>query len=240
MTQTRQSRKKYHLDTFYLHLETLEVHYDDISCRLVPFTLDDRAIVWYHNLPPNSIQNWRIFKRIFLENFSKYKTPNRLLKELGSLKMEQKEKVKYFNQRFNNILNKFSDDTKPHDFINVDYYTFSMSINISQFHKRIVKPLLTKNYEEVISVEKYLCATGFIVDDEPTKDCKYMGKRSQISMRKVQEKEACDIENLTCIIKSLTTKVVKLKHRTSETTMGSRPHRYLQKKNVSSSSSNNN
>lgn len=59
-----------------------------------------------------------------------------LLKELGSLKMEKKEKVKYFNQRFNRILNKFISDTKPHDSITVDYYTSTLPINITQFVKR--------------------------------------------------------------------------------------------------------
>lgn len=29
-----------HLDTFYLHLWTLKVHYDDIACRLFFCTLD--------------------------------------------------------------------------------------------------------------------------------------------------------------------------------------------------------
>lgn len=83
-----------HLDTFYLHLQTLEVRYDDVSCILFPCILDDRATVWYHNVLVNSIQNWGVFKRIFLEKFVEDKTPTMLLKELGSLKMEQKEKVK--------------------------------------------------------------------------------------------------------------------------------------------------
>lgn len=40
-----------------------------------------------------------MFKRIFLEKFVEDKTPTMLLKELGSLKMEQKEKANDFNQR---------------------------------------------------------------------------------------------------------------------------------------------
>ena len=31
-----------HLDKFYLQLQTLEVHYDDVACRLFPCTLDGR------------------------------------------------------------------------------------------------------------------------------------------------------------------------------------------------------
>jgi len=54
-----------------------------------------------------------------------------LLKELGSLKMEGKEKVKDFNQRFTHILKKIVADTKPHDSITVDYYTFTLLTNIA-------------------------------------------------------------------------------------------------------------
>jgi len=72
---------------------------------------------------------------MFLENFVNDKTPSMLLKELGSLKMEGKEKVKYFNQRFTRILKKFAIDTKPHDSITVDYYTSALSTNIAQFVK---------------------------------------------------------------------------------------------------------
>lgn len=89
-----------HLDNFYLQLQTLEVWYHDVACRLFPCTLDGPATAWYHNLPPNSIHNWGAFNHMFLEKFTDDKTPATLLKELGSLKMEGQEKVKYFNQRF--------------------------------------------------------------------------------------------------------------------------------------------
>jgi len=90
-------KAKDHLDNFYVQLQTLEVRHDDVACRLFPCTLDGRATTWYHSLPPNSIQNWGAFKRMFLENFANDKTSTMLLKELGSLKMEGKEKVKDFN-----------------------------------------------------------------------------------------------------------------------------------------------
>lgn len=86
-----------HLDKFYLQLQNLEVCYDDVACILFACTLDGCAAAWYHNLPPKFIQSWFAFKHMFLEKFSNEKTPTMLLKELGSLKMEGKEKVKYFN-----------------------------------------------------------------------------------------------------------------------------------------------
>lgn len=68
---------------------------------------------------------------MFLEKFVDDKTLTMLRKELGSLKMEGKEKVEYFNQRLTHILNKFAVNTKPHDSITVDYYMFSLPTNIA-------------------------------------------------------------------------------------------------------------
>ena len=101
-----------------------------------------------------------------------------LPKELGSLRMEGKEKVKYVNQRFMCILNKFLANTKPHDFITIYYYMSALLTNIVQFAKRVEKPILLENFQEEIDVEKDLCAIGVIVDDELAKDSKYMGRRS--------------------------------------------------------------
>jgi len=67
---------------------------------------------------------------MFIEKFADDKTPTMLLKEFGSLKMEGKEKVKDFNQRFTCILKKLAVDTKHHDSITVDYYTFVLPTSI--------------------------------------------------------------------------------------------------------------
>lgn len=69
-----------HLDNLYLQLQTLEVWYNDVACRLFPCTLDGHAAAWYRNLLTNSIQNCGAFKRMFLEKFSNDKIPTMLLK----------------------------------------------------------------------------------------------------------------------------------------------------------------
>lgn len=145
-----------------------------------------------------------------------------LLKELGSIKMEQKEKVKHFNH----ILNKFIAWNKPHDSIKIDYYTSALPTNIVQFVKRVVKPTLLENFQEAIDVDKELCAIGVIVHDEPAKESKDKGRRSQNDMSKVKEKETSEIENLTRLVKSLTTEVSEPKQRMTETTVSSMPPRF--------------
>ena len=93
---------------------------------------------------------------MFLEKFVDDKTHAMLLRELGNLKMEHKEKVKDFNQRFNRILNRFPTEMKPHDSITINYYTSASTISIVQFVKRTAKTTLAKNYEVEIVVEKNL------------------------------------------------------------------------------------
>ena len=105
-------------------------------------------------------------------------TPTMLLKELGNLKMDHKEKVNYFNQNFNHILNQFPLNMKPHKSITIDYYTYAFPTSIAQFVKRNVKQTFTKNYEEEIVVEKDLRTIGVFVYEEPKKDSKDMGKSS--------------------------------------------------------------
>lgn len=133
------------------------------------------------------------------------------LKELGSLKMEGKEKVKDFKQRFTRILNKFAANTKPHDSIIVDYYMSILPNSITQFIKKATKPTLLESCEEAIVAEKYLCTIRVIKDDEAMKDPKDTSRKPQETSSKSREKEATDIETLTCLVKNLTTKVFELK-----------------------------
>lgn len=225
-----------HLDNFYLQLQTLEVQYENVACRLFLCTLDGRTTIWYHNLPINSIHNWGTFNCIFLEKYVDDRTLAMFPKELGSLYMEEKEKVKYLNQRFLRIWNKFSADMKPHDIITVDYYTSTLPTSIVQFVKRAMKPTLLENCEEAIAVEKDLCAIGVIKDDEPTKDSRDSSKKPQAVASKGKDKDTSDIETLTRVFKNLTTKVSELKQRTIEMSVSSRSPR--QRKGSMSSSRN--
>ena len=80
-----------------------------------------------------------------------------------------------------------------------------------------MKPTLMESCEEAIAVEKDLCVIGVIKDDELAKDTKYASRKSQAMASKGRDKEATDIETLTCLIKNLTTKVSELKQRKTDT-----------------------
>jgi hypothetical protein len=53
------------------------------------------------------------FQKHFLEKFAEETTTRDLMVEIFATTMIPKEKVKYFNQRFTTILNKFQPEAKP-------------------------------------------------------------------------------------------------------------------------------
>ena len=75
------------------------------------------------------------------------------MKELLSMRMEKKEKVQEFNQRFTTLLNSCSALTKPADESLVEYYTTTFYPPISMFVKRDNKVTLVEKYDEAKKVE---------------------------------------------------------------------------------------
>jgi len=104
-----------------------------------PTPLKKQAFAWYFNFPVGSIRSWNAFERAFLNKFGEEKTLVTFLRELISIKMEKKEKIKYFNQFFAIILNKFPTDAQPIEALTVNYYTSSLHPCISMFVKRATK-----------------------------------------------------------------------------------------------------
>jgi hypothetical protein len=91
----------------------MNVQHEYIVCRLFPYTFKNSASMWYFNLPVGSITSWTKFQKDFLDKFAEETTTGALMAELFTATMSSKEKVKYFNQRFTTILNKFQAEAKP-------------------------------------------------------------------------------------------------------------------------------
>ena len=69
--------------------------------------------MWYFNLPIGSITSWMKFQKDVLDKFAEETTTRYLMAELFAATMSSKERVKYFNQIFSTILNKFHPEAKP-------------------------------------------------------------------------------------------------------------------------------
>ena len=110
-------------------LNILNVDYEDVVCIFFPYTFEPKASSWYFSFQDNSIVNWDGFEKAFLGKFGNQKTIATLMKEFLYMRMEKKEKVQDFNQRFTNLLNSFNATMKPADESLIEYYTTTRSIN---------------------------------------------------------------------------------------------------------------
>lgn len=71
----------------------------------------EKASTWYFSLPERSITSWNQFQTTFLDKFREDKTPVVLVLELSRIRMDSKEKVKEFNQRFLSLRNRIPVDS---------------------------------------------------------------------------------------------------------------------------------
>ena len=73
--------------------------------------------------------------------------------ELFMATMIPKERVKYFNQRFMTILNKFQLVVKQSQELQIEVYANALLASISMFVKRVAKKTLAENFEEAKTIE---------------------------------------------------------------------------------------
>ena len=69
-----------HLKSFYLALNILNVQYEDVVCRLFPYTFESKSSSWYFSLQADSIVNWDGFEMELLGIFGNQKTLATLMK----------------------------------------------------------------------------------------------------------------------------------------------------------------
>ena len=99
-----------------------------------------------------------MFEEQFLAKFRDEKTTTRLINDLSNLKAKTCEKIKYFNSRFNKLLNKIPATSVPGAEVQIEWYISSLPSNIAIFVVREKLPTLAENMKESLSVEKRITA----------------------------------------------------------------------------------
>jgi hypothetical protein len=130
------------------------VEHEDVVCRIFPYTFEGNASTWYFTQQPQTIVSWDRFETIFLEKFGDDKSPEVLVMELSSMKMNQKEKVKDFNQRFLTLKNKIPTESMPAENLIISYYAKALHHTTTMWVKRSKKNTLLEDFEESILIEK--------------------------------------------------------------------------------------
>ena len=99
-----------------------------------------------------------------MAQFSDEETSGILFLDILGIMMNEKEKVKYLNQRFINILNIIH--IKPIEAVQSEYYTSTLPPNIAMSVKNQEKLTLVDNFVEAIKVEKDLETISNYLGDE--------------------------------------------------------------------------
>jgi ribonuclease HI len=216
-----------HIMKFMLDIRLRNVEHEDVVCRLFPYTFEGNASTWYFSQQPRTITSWEKFESIFLEKFGDGKPPEVLVMDLSNLKMNAKEKVKDFNQRFLTLKNRIPTDSMPAESLVIAYYTKALHQSIAIWVKRSKKATLVEAFEEATQIEKDILSLKDSSTNE-TENTSASKKKIEILPRPTQNKtqpENSELENLTKVVQKLSNQVIDIKRSTEEASSSKGPYR---------------
>jgi hypothetical protein len=218
----------------------MNVQHEDVVCRLFPYTFENLASTWYFNLSVGSITSWTKFQKDFLDKFAEETTTGALMAELFMATMSLKERVKYFNQRFMTILNKFQPVVKPTQELQIEVYANALPASISMFVKRVAKKTLAENFEEAKMIEFQMkgCKEGQAPlmkreTQPPPRRGLLLARPSGKQIEPTPDKGNGDIEDLQRMVKKLSNEIIDMKRNAGEGNLGQRPYKPFFKRNPS-------
>jgi hypothetical protein len=227
-----------HIKKFILAIRLMNVQHEDVVCRLFPYTFENSASTWYFNFPVGSITSWTKFQKDFLDKFVEETTTGALMAELFAATMTPKERVKYFNQIFMTILNKFQPVAKPTQELQIEVYANVLPASISMFVKRAAKKTLAENFEEAKMIEFQMkgCKEGqaSLVRKEsqpPPRRGLLLTRPSGKLAEQTPDKGNGDIEYLQRMVKKLSNEIIDMKRSAGEGNQGQRPYKPFFKRN---------
>ena len=216
-----------HIKKFMLAIRLRNVEHEDVVYRLFPYTFEGNASTWYFAQHPHTIVSWEKFESCFLETFGDDKPPEVLVMDLSSLKMNPKEKVKDFNQRFLMLKNRIPAYSMPAESLVIAYYTKALHQSIAIWVKRSKKAMLLEAFEEATQIEKDILSLKDSSSNE-TETSSSSKKKIEILPRPTQSKaqpESSDLENLTKVVQKLSNQVIDLKRMTEEASSSKGPYK---------------
>jgi hypothetical protein len=215
-----------------LAIRLCNVKHEDVVCMLFPYNFEGNASTWYFSQQPHTIVSWEKFESCFLEKFGDGKPLEVLVMDLSNLKMNPKEKVKDFNQRFLTLKNRIPTDSMLAENLIIAYYTKDLHQNIAIWVKRSKKSIFLEAFEEASQIEKYILILKDSTSSE-TETSSSSKKKIKILPRATQSKtqpKRSDLENLTKVIQKLSNQVIDLKRMTEEASSRKGPYKPLFKK----------
>jgi hypothetical protein len=147
-----------------------------------------------------------------MRKFGERKTIASLHNKLGAIKMEKRERLKYFNQIFLNILIKFPHEIAPTQSLAIEYYTTTITPSNEMLVKRSNRNTLILNFDEAENVESEIST----YDQHPCYEETKSDRKNPLLLTKQHDKESRDIDNVVKMVKKLSNETVDLKHNVGE------------------------
>jgi hypothetical protein len=180
---------------------------------LFSYTFEGNASTWYFAKKPQIVVSWDRFETFFLENLKDDKYPEVLVMELSNLKMNPKEKFKYFNQRFLTLKNKIPIVSMPAKNMIVTYYAKPLHHTTTMWVKRSKMNILLEYFEEAVLIEKDML---ILKDNTNTETQSTSSSKKNIEIltkppSNKKDQEPIDMESLQKDFQNLSNQVLDLK-----------------------------
>lgn len=155
-----------------------------------------------------SIISWNKFGDGWWTKFGDDHTTATLINNLSNIKANPNEKIKDFNSRFNELLNKIPDTYKPGFDVQIEWYISILPTNITIFIVRANRATLVDNMKESIDVAKEILSLEKKTAQEERKSKKATFKEEP---KKKTPKYPFDLEGLQNVLKSMSNDMVDIK-----------------------------
>ena len=84
----------------YRQLMTLNIGNDALLCKVFPASLQGQALSWFHQLPPNSVDNFKDLSKAFVGQYLCSARHKQNISTLQNIKMQENESLREFVKRF--------------------------------------------------------------------------------------------------------------------------------------------
>jgi len=148
-----------------------------------------------------------------LTKFGDDRTTATLINDISNLKANPNEKIKDFKFRFNKLLNKIQDTSKPGVDVQIEWYIYSLPYNITIFVERANRATLIDTMKESLVVEKMILSLEKKTTQEERKTKKVNFKEEPNNKT---PKDPFDLEGLQKVLKSMSNDMVDIKKKEVE------------------------
>jgi hypothetical protein len=196
-----------HLATFYNYADNQNIENEDVWMRVFVQSLFGEARKWFRGLDPGSITGIEALDEAFLRYWGGKKDFLYYITEFGSLKRKEGESVSDFSKRFNKMYNKIHDEIKPTETSTKITYASSVDPEFCLLLREIRSTSLVHMQDAALEVESKIVASD-----------KLRGKSDRDRRKRRIEASTSNshivhpqVEDLTKLVKSLSTEIEKLK-----------------------------